>query len=257
MKPTMQAPPSGAGAIAAGQGPAGASAPSVLAAVVADLARALDAAGVPHAFLRGLDAYPELGPGSDVDLCVRPRDVPAFTRALEASCARRGAVIHERFRAGFLAQFHLYAREGTGRHRFLTVDVHTAEAALGVPFLEAGELLSERRDPHGFRVPEEDVSALANFLTPYLSGGAVVGRYAGGLAAVLAAGGARVRNLAGRLFGVREGEALCEEILAGDHGALRRRARRRRRALLARRLLRAPLRSSLAFLAFALSLIHI
>jgi len=226
--------------------------PTILARVVADIGRELDAAGVQHAFLRGIATFPELPRGSDVDLCLRRRDLPAFTAVLELICARRGATIHGRFRAGFLAQFHLHAVERDGRHAFLGLDVHTAEAAFGVPFLAADELFSDRRDANGLRLPPPATSALVDFLTPYLSGSVVHERYASRLKAVLETRGfgTRARALARRLLGSRAGAALCAEIEGERHDALRARARRRRCALLARRFLRAPLGSLGSLAAF-------
>jgi len=252
LKQEILRPPAGrAGSREPPRIPESRSAALILSQVVADLAAELDRRGVLHSFLRGIDAHPHLPRGSDVDLCVRRVDVARFTEALESICTRHGARIHERFRAGFLFQFHLYVVEGERSTSFLTVDVHTAEAALGIPFLEAEELLSYRRHATGFRVPEAEVSALIDFLSPYLAGGEVKGRYARRLASVLDADGSRARDLARRLFGKREGEALCREIETADHDALRARFRRRRRRLLARRLLRAPLRSLTSLVAFA------
>jgi thymidylate kinase len=114
-------------------------------------------------------------------------------------------------------------------------------------------LFSERRNASGFRVPEPEVSALVDFLTPYLSGGEVKERYARRLAAALEPGALRARALARRLFGRTEADALCAELVEGRRAALEAGFRRRRRGLLARRFLRAPLRSLACLAAFAYS----
>ena len=232
-----------------------------LGSLICSVADRLEQLGVPHAFLRGYQELPRTRSGSDVDLLLPARERRRFEELLRQACAERGARIWQRFRAGFLTQFHLHQRSPDGRHTFLVLDLHSSEACFGVPFMDAAVLLPDApgaapglRDP-GLRSARPAAGALANFLGPYLSGGVVRDDYADELAACLAdeqpdpGQGTAHRLLAG-LFGERLAADLARELAARDLDGLRARARQARRVLLLRRFLRAPLRSLGGLLSF-------
>lgn len=226
--------------------------PGTFERVLEDLVAALEAEGVGYAFLRGQREFPRVRPGSDVDLLVEPGGAAALERALVHAVARRGAVIWDRFRAGSMRQYYLYAYEGPGRHAFLELDVHTAEACYGVPFLDARRLLAARSADWPRSLPK-DLSALVDFLGPYLSSGVVERRSLVRLCNACEPGSARLRRVLADLFGERRGAALLRAVLAEDETELGTSARIWRRALLRRAFLRSPLESTFGFLRFALA----
>lgn len=207
--------------------------------VFVQLLAALRARGVEHVLLRGHGEHPWHAPGSDVDMLVRAGDVEALERALEEACREQCAVIHARFRAGFLHQYALYGADGPGAHSFLSLDVHTSEACYGAPYLTADELLAGAREERGLRVAAPAASALVDFLGPYLSGGRARADYTQRLAREAS----DARPHARRLLGVARADALLQLASEGDLARLAARARGDRRALLLRALVRHPLRT--------------
>jgi thymidylate kinase len=214
-----------------------------LGALILELTHRLQVDGVPHAFLRGHEALPRVRPGSDVDMLVPAPSRARFEELLEAVCVEHGARVWQRFRAGFLTQLILHARMPDARHAFLSLDLHSCEACFGVPFLEPATLLPDGPSLAGLPCVRPAAGAVADFLGPYLSGAVVHGDYARRLGRVLAVEPRAVSQQLSRLFGERLGAELVGMLTTQDLDGLRARARRARRVLLARRFLRAPLRS--------------
>jgi len=224
--------------------------PDVLGSLLSSVAARLEELEIPHAFLRGHLDLPRVRLGSDVDLLVPRRERRRFERLLEEACLKFGASVWQRFEAGFLTQYQLHIRTPEGSHEFLSVDLHTSEACFGVPFLEPADLLPDVPTTGGMRTAHADVGALANFLGPYLSGGLVREDYALALAKSLADDARRLAPLLASLFGERLASEISDGLAAHDFDGLEALARRARRNLLARRLLRAPLRSIGGLLSF-------
>lgn len=224
--------------------------PQVLGILIADLARSLADLELPHAFLRGHRELPRIRPGSDIDLLVPAAHLGRFDEALAAACAEHHARIWQRSRAGFLTQYLLHARTPDGRHTFLCLDVHSCEACFGVPFLEAGALLPDDPGPDDPHDAVPAAGALADFLGPYLSGGQVRSDYAQRVARVLADEPQVAERLLCELFGRRLAKELAGLFEAESLDGLQTRARHARRVLLARRFVRAPLRSLGGLVAF-------
>lgn len=225
--------------------------PTAVEHALADAVSELEREDIPFVFLRGHRTFPVVPVGSDVDIALGRGEVRRFERRLETACERHAVVVRERFVAGSLRQYHLHARSAPGRHAFLSIDVHTAEAHFGIPFLQAEELIGDERDARGLRVPAPHAGAWVDFLGPYLSGGVVRADYAARLRRALATDGDAARALGARLFGRAVAAALGSALERDDRDALCALALRSRRALVTRCLRRAPLRSIAGLAAFA------
>ena len=151
-------------------------------------------------------------------------------------------------RARHMDQYQLYAPCGPGRHHHLCIDIHTAETCYGVPFMPAESLLRGRittRFPHR---PAAVPGSLLNFLTPYLSGGAVNAEYAGRLAVVLNQQPAQMRSRLGELVGARMAGRFCSALGAPGTEALSECQKPFRRALFRRAFIKRPLASATGLL---------
>lgn len=201
----------------------------------------LKSRGVPVLALRGGRAAPRYRAGGDLDLACPDVYRGTVLRAFERSLTTFGVHVISVHRARYMDQYQLYAPCGPGRHHHLCVDLHVAETCFGVPFLDASELLRGR---HTDRAPERPAAvpgSLLNFLTPYLSGGAIHPEYVARLAVVLDQNPAQMRSRLGGLVGTPMADRFCAALREHGYGDLKRCQKPFRRALLARAFLRNPL----------------
>jgi hypothetical protein len=220
---------------------------SPLGALVLDLSSALSDAGIPHAFQRGHRDLPHLPLGSDVDLALRARDLAHFRELLRELCAASGARVLARHDAGGLRQHHLHARDSRGGHHFLDLDVHLTETCLGVPFLQAEDLLPDPPAIDGLPEAAPAAGAWADLLGAHLSLGHVKPAYRAALAA--RSNDPAVLEVGARLFGTKRARALLATL--EDGARLQMRARADRRVLLLRAMARTPFAALLGLVSVA------
>ncbi|MCP3920745.1 MAG: hypothetical protein GY711_34900 [bacterium] len=220
--------------------------PSPFALTIVELAGELEAHDTPWAVLRGADAFPEVPDGSDIDVLLGRDSVDAFEASLRAACTRTGARLHARDRIGPLRQYHLVRQAASGGHAFLTLDVHTAEACFGVPYLTLDDLPRPHCAAHGLPVLARPASVVLNLLPAVLAGAAPRPEYARDLRT---ADRVQVTQLLTNLVG-----AKCARDLVGTRAARTQPLGSCRRRLLARCFARRPLRSLLGWLHFGWAL---
>ncbi len=224
--------------------------PSPRARFLRALVRELDESQTPWCLLRGHEGFPHLHPGGDLDLLVDPR-VARSVGARVVRLAREHSIsLWERRRSGFLEEFELYSCAGPGRHEFFGIDVHRAEACLGVPFLDALEVLARTRRVDGLPRPAPVLSACIDALGALLSSGAIPERHARSFREALAAQPTDMRRELARWFGAEHAAAIAAAAERGADFAARLDHRRLRRAVLARAFAAAPMRSLADLLAF-------
>ncbi len=214
--------------------------------VLEDLVAELESEGVNYAFLAGQRDFPRVPEAGAIELLVEPAGAARLERALEAACARRGASLWQRDRAGHRRRLFAYAYEGPERHAFLEVGVHTALCVGGVPVLGAGRLLAARSADSPRSLPSE-FAALADFLLPFAKG-RLERRRLVRLANVLEGRPRRLHQVLGEILGPRWAAAFVRRLRAEDHAGLAEDARALRRALVRRAALRRPLETGLAVL---------
>ncbi len=203
--------------------------------------------GIPVLALRGARAAPRYRAGGDLDLACPAVYRDSVMRSLERQMKTFGVHVISVHRARHMDQYQLYAPCGPGRHHHLCIDIHTAETCYGVPFMPAESLLRGRvttRFPHR---PAAVPGALLNFLTPYLSGGAINAEYVGRLTVVLDQNPAQMRSRLGRLVGTRMADRFCSALREKGTGELARCQKPFRRALLRRAFVKHPLASTAGF----------
>lgn len=226
-------------------------APSPRARFLRALVRELDESHTPWCLLRGHESFPHLHQGGDLDLLVDPR-VARSVGARVVRLAREHSVsLWERRRSGFLEEFELYACAGPGRHEFFGIDVHRAEACLGVPFLEAEDVLARTRRIDGLPRPAPVLSACIDALGALLSSGSIPERHARAFREALAAQPSEMRRELTRWFGAEHAETITSVAERSAEFAARLDHRRLRRTILARAFAKAPLRSLADLVAFA------
>jgi hypothetical protein len=172
---------------------------------------------------------------------------------LQRAAARYGVQIVARHRTGFARQFQLHGVDTAQRPRLVRLDLHTAETCRGVPILSARQLLQGRTRKRGHARPDVVVSALVDFLGPYLANGAVHDDSLSRLATVLEQWPTQTRSLLGDIFGTRAADELAAALRVGGRVTLRRSASDARRAALRRTFSSAPLASLMHFVAFGLA----
>lgn len=214
--------------------------------VLEDLVAELETQGVHYAFLAGQRQFPRVPEGGAIELLVEPAGAARLERALEAACARRGASLWQRDRAGHRRRLFAYAYEGPERHAFLEVGVHTALCVDGVPILTAGRLLAARSADSPRCLPSE-LAALTDFLLPFAEG-RLERRRMVRLANVLEGRPRRLHQVLGELLGLRRAAAFVRRLRAEDHAGLAEDSRALRRALVRRAALRRPIEAGLAVL---------
>lgn len=203
--------------------------------------------GIPVLALRGARAAPRYRSGGDLDLACPAVYRDTVMRSLERHMSTMGVHVISVHRARHMDQYQLYAPCGPGRHHHLCIDIHTAETCYGVPFMPAEALLRGRvttRFPHR---PAAVPGALLNFLTPYLSGGAINSEYVARLIVVLDQNPAQMRSRLGRLVGTRMADRFCSALREKGTGPLASCQKPFRRALLTRAFTQRPLASLLGF----------
>ena len=203
--------------------------------------------GIPVLALRGARAAPRYRSGGDLDLACPGIYRDSVMRSLERQLQTFGVHVISVHKAKHMDQYQLYAPCGPGRHHHLCIDIHTAETCYGVPFMPTESLLRGRvttRFPHR---PATVPGALLNFLTPYLSGGAINAEYVGRLTVVLDQNPAQMRSRLGRLVGTGMADRFCAALRDRGTGPLAQLQKPFRRALLARAFLRAPIASTMGF----------
>lgn len=223
---------------------------SSIARLFVDLPIVLRDAGIEHAFLRGLERYPARRPGADVDVLVRPADLPRAVESVSSACRELGATRWGLHAGPALRQLHLYGVDGDGNHEFLSIDLHAAETCFGVPLFTAAELLAEV-DPDAGSVGgrasrprrlRASVSAVVNFLPSYLASGVPDVERLAKLARAIDAEPGRTEHLLREALGGDCG-AFVESARAHDVGALAAAAPRLRRRALGRAIRRSPRRA--------------
>jgi thymidylate kinase len=219
--------------------------------MILHLADHLNRTGVAHAFLRGHTQLPKMHPGADVDILVPASEQGAFEEQLAEVCKDLGARVWQRFQAGFLTQYQLHSRTEGGEHHFVSIDLHSAEACFGVPFLQPKDLLPMGQVLGGVTSVQAGTGALANFLGAYLSGGVVEERYGLALKEQLCAAQSGLPKLLERLFGSSMATRLETALRQSDWAGLESCARQARRLLMLRRFVKAPLGSIKGLVSFA------
>jgi len=208
------------------------------------LLAALDRMEVPAVVLRGDRDLPQIQRDGDLDLLCAPRHAARFEWMLERATERYGVTIVARHHAGHVRQYQLHGVSIAREHRDLCLDLHTAATCFGVPFLSAQRLLQGRTRRHGHARPDAVVSAIVDFLGPYVSGGAVRDEHLGRLATVWEQRPLQTRRLLGEIFGTGIADELGRALADPARPALFRAAQRARRALLSRAFARRPLSSA-------------
>ncbi len=200
----------------------------------------LEREDISFMILRGNRNLEELREGSDIDLIVAPKDAARLASVLNTLSDTLSIHVWESFRAGFLTQYYLHTSQ-EDEHQFFEIDVHTSEACFGVSYLSASKFLSEDSCESGA------ARAVANFLTPFLSGGEVNARYRGELLEQLSENEPTVRKTLNHILGSRKAAAF---LLAISSDSKFQRASSYRSELLKRCFFRSPIRSTIELARF-------
>lgn len=217
------------------------------------LLAALDRLELPCVVLRGDRELPRLPATGDLDVACAPHHAAQFERMLQRAAARYSVQIVARHRAGHLRRFQLHGVDSSLQHRLVQLELRTAETCHGVPILSARQLLQGRTRKRGHARPDVVVSALIDFLGPYLSDGSVRIEDLARLATVLEQWPAQTRVLLGDIFGTRVADELTKGLRGASRAQLFRCAGRARRAALRRAFMSAPWTSLGHFAAFGLA----
>lgn len=207
------------------------------------LLAALDRHDVPNVVLRGDRELPRLSACGELAVACAPHHADQLERMLQRAAARYGVQIVAHHRATFVRRFHLHGADAAQQHRLVNLELHTAETFRGVPILSARQLLQGRTRKRGHARPDVVVSALVDFLGPYLSSSAVRDEALSRLATVLEQCPAQTRGLLGDIFGTHVADELTAGLSAASRAKLFRCASRARRAVLWRAFMSAPLAS--------------
>ncbi len=222
--------------------------PSPRAGMLTEFIVELERKGILYCVLRGQQEFPNLHSGGDIDVLVAPSSEMEAIRAIELCAERHGVTIWERRRSGALHEFHLYARQGPGRHEFFGVDLHTAETCFGIPFLGAADFLPLSRKVAGLQRPEPIRSACLDAFGPFLSSGSIPPAHSARFVLALAVDPHGIRTELTRWFGARLAGCIVDAADSTPDFAARLPLGSLRLALLSRAAARAPLASLRGFL---------
>jgi hypothetical protein len=202
----------------------------------------LQDSGIKWCILRNYDGLPEVNIGTDVDLLVPRRSIPAAIRILQelnsiqlVGCCRRAGAVHV-----FLDNVEWRDR------RALQIDLIHDVAWKGLTYISPQSILQRRRaapgQPAFIQVPDEVDEAIVSLFSSYIVGGFIKEKYYRFVRSVFTEKSDEVHDRLLRSFGGSIAR-LIEAVISDDRDALMILLSKLRRSLLGRALSRRPIGS--------------
>ncbi len=199
---------------------------------LAFLFRELRQRDVAHAVLRNYETLPESVGARDIDLVVRPEDLPRALAILRDLAAALDCKIASVFHDDMFASVWLVRRLDGGAIFNLSVDFFPGRRVYGIEFISAAEMLADTGDHSGIPVVRDLFVFLDKWLYHQIVGRPTPQKYDATFARIAAAHRDRLVARLAPVLGRARAESRIDEVTAGKASAMTPPGPAERRAIL-------------------------